>query len=306
MIEGFKMEDKKAKKSIDILRFVDNYIEKHIDEPFSVDELASYLQISVRHLFRIIYNTYNVSPAEYILRYRLSKRITCIQKKEQGYIESVPLFGFLSEKEFEKQFYDIFGIQAVDYIKNPIAVFNVFKTQENIQRYDFTNPIIVFVKSVSVINKKMIFKRAKFANSYMSFNVENDHNTFNAFSNTNNLLDEQFFACLPQTINKIGFSGYGLGVFVDGNSKIDYPEECEIINIPSVDYLLFKTYITDEGLPAIAAKVKKAVETFDFKSEGYQLANNIAPTITFAPFPNRGYIYGMPVIKAKTDNDNMF
>lgn len=293
------------KRDIDheeILILLDKYLDDHIEEQISVDEVASYLGVSVRHLYRLFREDVNMTFSEYLLRYRIEKKAVALQKKEQGLIDSVPSCGFSSDEEFQSSFSSLCNLKPYDYFNDPKIHFRFLPDSVNKCVYnDLTGVSFVYVKTVSVKNCRMIFKRAVWANEYKNFVKECGREILGLFAGIDNIFNEPFCAWLPDNFNKPGYSGFVIGVFVSADSDIFIPDSCEIMDIPSDEYVLFNYKITDDlGLIGSAGLIWKAINEYDFAADGYERATDVAPRIQFAPFSSRGFCEGIPVRKIDT------
>lgn len=105
-----KAEDK------DFLLKITEYIEKHVDsENLSLEELAEYMQVSVRTLYRRFKEMDLESPKDYIKEYRIKLAAKLLRTTSLTVQEIMYKTGFVNRSHFYKEFSKHFQMTPKDY-----------------------------------------------------------------------------------------------------------------------------------------------------------------------------------------------
>lgn len=93
-----------------------DYIEKHLDNQFTLDELASVASFSKFHFNRIFYALVGETPFRFILRIRLEKTASLIiSNRKENITEIARNAGFTDISVFSRNFRSQFGVSASKY-----------------------------------------------------------------------------------------------------------------------------------------------------------------------------------------------
>ncbi len=96
-----------------------DYIEKHVDQPLSLNELASVARFSPFHFHRIFKSFVGESLNHFILRVRLEKAVIQLQNNQKKTITEIGFdCGFSGSASFARAFKEWFGISASQWRKN--------------------------------------------------------------------------------------------------------------------------------------------------------------------------------------------
>lgn len=105
-----KAEDK------EFLSKITEYIEKHVDsENLSLEEVAEYMQVSVRTLYRRFKEMDLESPKDYIKEYRINLAAKLLRTTSLTVQEIMYKTGFASRSHFYKEFSKHFQVTPKDY-----------------------------------------------------------------------------------------------------------------------------------------------------------------------------------------------
>lgn len=85
-------------------------IEANIEEPITLDELSSLLNISRRQLERLFKSNLNCTPSRYYLRLRLERARQLLKQTSLSIVEVASVCGFVTSPHFSKCYKDHWGI----------------------------------------------------------------------------------------------------------------------------------------------------------------------------------------------------
>lgn len=91
------------------------YIQEHLSEPISVDQLAQTAHISRRACFRLFQDTLHMPPAAYIQSCRLQKACQMLAKTDEAITHIAYSCGFGSSSYFDKVFHEKYGCSPLVY-----------------------------------------------------------------------------------------------------------------------------------------------------------------------------------------------
>ena len=101
---------------IGILSKITEYIEKHVDsENLSLEEVAEYMQVSVRTLYRRFKEMDLESPKDYIKEYRINLAAKLLRTTSLTVQEIMYKTGFANRSHFYKNSLNIFQVTPKDY-----------------------------------------------------------------------------------------------------------------------------------------------------------------------------------------------
>lgn len=89
-------------------------MENNLEEPISLNELASYINISRRQLERVFQKYFNSTPSRYYLRLRLERARQLLKQTSLSIIEVATACGFVSTPHFSKCYRDYTGMPPRD------------------------------------------------------------------------------------------------------------------------------------------------------------------------------------------------
>lgn len=99
------------------LRRVRAYIDDHIGERISLDELARQAGVSRFHFARQFRLTTGESPMEYLRRIRIERSKSILQSRETPIAEVAAILGFSDQSHFTRIFARLVGVPPGSYAK---------------------------------------------------------------------------------------------------------------------------------------------------------------------------------------------
>lgn len=90
-------------------------MEKHIEEPMEIDEIASHVGVSRRQLERRFARYLNAAPNRYYLELRLTRARQLIVQSDRSLTDVALATGFVSYPHFYKRFKDLFGLPPMTF-----------------------------------------------------------------------------------------------------------------------------------------------------------------------------------------------
>lgn len=106
-----------------------NFIEEHLTEEISAEELASIVSLSSFYFQRLFKRLVNKPVQEYVKLRRLSKVIENLGNSEQRILDVALEYGFSSHANFTRAFKETYGITPEDYRKD-LPMLNTFDKPE--------------------------------------------------------------------------------------------------------------------------------------------------------------------------------
>jgi AraC family transcriptional regulator len=91
-------------------RQLDDYIENHLDQKISIDDLATVLGTSRAHLTRIIKKTTGVAPHQYVMRKRIEQARNFLAQGQHTIAEVASLTGFSDQSHFNRTLRQLCGV----------------------------------------------------------------------------------------------------------------------------------------------------------------------------------------------------
>ncbi|MGG7671728.1 GlxA family transcriptional regulator [Pseudomonas sp. WC2] len=92
-----------------------NLMEKNIEEPMEIDEIASQVGVSRRQLERRFARYLNAAPNRYYLELRLTRARQLIVQSDRSLTDVALATGFVSYPHFYKRFKDLFGLPPMTF-----------------------------------------------------------------------------------------------------------------------------------------------------------------------------------------------
>jgi AraC-like DNA-binding protein len=111
--------DKKSLEHGLFLKRVHKIIEEHLDdEEFKLEQLYTALGLSRTQLYRKLKPLTKMSPAKYLIYYRLQKAKSLLQDTTYNVSQVVSMVGFSSHSYFTRAFNDQFGMNPSNMSKS--------------------------------------------------------------------------------------------------------------------------------------------------------------------------------------------
>ena len=97
-----------------------DYIERNYMKNISVEEIATALGISRKHLYSVFSSVLSVAPKQYLILYRIEKACIRLKTTNQSVMEVSESVGYSNQFYFAKEFKRLTGITPTEYRKNPL------------------------------------------------------------------------------------------------------------------------------------------------------------------------------------------
>lgn len=99
-----------------------DYIERNYSRSITVDEVASRLGITRKHLYHVFNYTLNISPKQYIINYRIGKACIRLRDTTQTIAEIAEAIGYINQFYFAKEFKRLTGLTPTQYRNCPVEL----------------------------------------------------------------------------------------------------------------------------------------------------------------------------------------
>lgn len=290
-----------------------DYIEKHIAEPITLNQLARAAGYSQWHSERIFKEFAGKSLFEYIRVLRLSKAALELRDGEKKVVDIAFDFVFDSHEGFTKAFSKQFGLSPRAYRRStppiqlflPYSVYNYYRTLHKgeitmTKSTENKNTNTVFVQVVERPARKVLLKRGIKADEYFAYCEEVGCDIWGVLTSVKEALYEPIGMWLPKSLIKEDTSQYVQGVELPLDYSKPIPEGFEIIELPPCKMMVFQGQpYEDENFEEAIGDMWELMKTYDPVLYGYEWADEEAPRFQLAPMGYRGYIEARPVRSVK-------
>ena len=286
---------------INAVQRMQDYIEEHITEPITLNQLAKAAGYSPWHSARIFKELTEKTPFDYIRAFRLSKAAMVLRDEKTKVIDVAFDFVFDSHEGFTRAFSKQFGICPKNYCKKspPIQLFipysthDFYLTQQKGEIIMAKNESIntVFVQVIERPARKVILKRGINATEYFAYCEEVGCDIWGMLTSVKEALYEPIGMWLPKSLIKDGTSKYVQGVEVPLDYNNDIPNGYELIELPPCKMMVFQgPQFDDEQFENAIQDLWSLIEKYDPKIYGFDWDDEAAPRFQLMPMGYRGYI----------------
>ncbi|MBR6706808.1 MAG: AraC family transcriptional regulator [Clostridia bacterium] len=282
------------------VRKMQDFINEHISEEISIEDLAKAASFSPWHARRIFIKVLGMTPAVYIRRLKLSKSALKLRDESCQILNAAMDMGYKSVDGYQRAFRREFGINPKEYSTSPIPVwlftpsFIIDKERSGGKMSDIRN---IFIQVVEKPSRKVIIKRGINATGYWSYCEEVGCDVWGLLTSIKSISGEPVCLFLPKELRNPATNEYVQGVEVEPDYKGEVPEGFEVIDLPASTYLLFRGEpFAEENYEAAISEVWEAEKKYDPEFIGYQW-DETNPRIQLEPVGERGYIELVPVKK---------
>jgi len=293
-------------EAIDAVQRVQDYIDEHIKEPITLNQLARAAGYSQWHTVRIFKELLDKTPFEYLRALRLSKAAMLLRDQQPRIIDVALDFVFDSQEGFTRAFSKQFGISPKRYSLNPkpLQLFMPHRIRDyylNLQKGVISmtkekNPRTVFAQVIERPARKVMLKRGVKASHYFEYCEEVGCDVWGILSSIKEALHEPMGMWLPQNLIKAGTSVYVQGVEVPKDFAGEIPSGFEIIDLPPCKMMVFQGEpFDDEKFGEAIEELWDVMKRYQPETYGFQWADELAPRFQLEPQGYRGYIEGRPV-----------
>ncbi len=294
------------REQADAIQRMQDYIETHLDEPVTLQQLAGAAGYSPWHATRLFRELVGIPPLEYLRARRLSRAALRLRDSGERVLDVALQVAFDSHEGFTRAFSSRFGIPPERYRKSapPIPLFMprsardhyLMQHEEGATKMDHTNT--VYVQATDRPACKMIVQRAKKATGYWEYCEEIGCDVEGILASIKGSLSEIIGMWMPAAMRPAGTSEYVMGIELPADYTGPAPEGMELIDVPAATYLHFQGQpYQDDEMGQACAVLDKAFESYNPERFGWVWADEIGPMIQYAPMPERGCALARPVRK---------
>lgn len=282
-----------------------DYIERHLDEPILLQQLAQAAGYSPFHATRLFRELVGIAPSDYLRARRLSQAALRLRDTEDAVFEVALDASFESQEGFTRAFSRQFGTTPAQYRKEAPPL-SLYMPRSARFTYLHSNPGGISMKTESVPQavfvtledrppRKLILQRGNKATEYWGYCEEMGCDVWGELQSLKGALHEPMGMWLPESLRAPGTSEYVMGVEMPLDYTGPVPEGMEVIDLPANHYLVFQgqPYPDEEMGQAIGA-VWRAIEIYQPEPTGWCWDESM-PRFQYAPMGERGYIEGRPV-----------
>lgn len=273
------------------------YIETHYLEKITMNDLAKVSYYSPWYSYRLFKEYTNLSIADYIRRYRLSKSALELRDNNVKIIDIAHKYDFHSVDGYQRAFFKEFGMNPYEYSKNPtpICLFIPFKVYVKGEERKMKESAYIFISIVEKPSRKVIIKRGIKANNYFDYCNEVGCDVWGIVTSIKSISGEPVSMWLPEHLIKEGTSIYAQGAEVPLDYNGVIPDGFDIIELPYSKYIMFQGEpFEEENYEEAITLLWKAIKKYDPDVLGY-VYDKSNPIIQLEPIGTRGYIELHPI-----------
>ncbi len=281
------------------------HIERHLDEPITLGDLAHVAAYSPWHAARMFKEYTGRAPFDYIRALRLSKAALILRDRGAKVVDVAFDFVFGSHEGFTKAFSKQFGIAPKRYAATSPAIglflpwevrpYHRLQAKGGINMSDKQRSVI-FAQVVDRPKRKILIKRGRQATEYFAYCEEVGCDIWGVLSSVKEALYEPIGLWLPAKLIAPGTSQYVQGVELPIDYVKPIPEGYEMVTLEPCKMMVFQgePYDDAEFGPEVLA-VMEFIDRYDPAPFGYAWADDEAPRFQLEPQGYRGYIEARPV-----------
>jgi AraC-like DNA-binding protein len=287
-----------------------DYIEAHIDENMTLEEIGAAAGYSKWHTLRLFKDVFRRTPFDYIRAVRLTKAAKSLQHKEDSTILDVALDnGFDSHEGFSKAFQTHFGLQPSKYRHhNPRRYFyfepsSIVRDYLLLQSKEFRvmseNQRAVTVTVAPKPDCKLILKRGLKSAGYFEFCEEMGCDWWEILETVPGALDKVTFLLLPPHMILHGTSKASVALEMPADYCGKIPEGFDTVDLPSALYMHFNgaPYEEESWYGYAHEEIDRAISNYKPELYGYEFAKDLAPMFTYGASAVNGCRTIIPVKK---------
>ena len=295
-----------ASENVAAVRRMQAYIQDHLSEPITLNQLAAEAGYSPYHSARMFRALTGRAPFAYIRALRLTQAALALRDGSPRVVDVALDFLFDSHEGFTRAFSREFGISPHKYSAHPIPI-RLFLPNEagagRLKKHKEDNAMSVkslpiFTQVVERPARKLLLKRGVKAEDYFAYCQEEGCDIWGVLCSVKEALYEPVGMWLPDSLRPAGTSLYAQGVELPADWAGEVPEGFDLIDLAACTMMVFQgpRYDEDDFREAIE-EVWTALESYDPTLYGYEWATDAAPRMQLAPMGSRGYIELRPVRK---------
>lgn len=283
-----------------------HYIETHLYEEITLDDLANVAGYSKYHALRIFRELTHRTPLETVRALRLTRAAKVLQDADDKVVDVAMDSGFDSHDGFTRAFSRQFGITPQKYhaetppvnwfVHYPIEAYYILKEGTE----PMSNERVSRTVTVTVVERparKLIFLRHN-ATDYFSACEEVGCDWEGFYNSIPEKFDTAAGGRLPTNLIKPDTNGNAFFVEVPLNYNKPLPDGYEIAELPPCTYLYFNGMPFDDqnDFPIAIGIINEAIETYTFERFGWKKSDN-APYLGMGAEAETGARAAVPVEK---------
>ncbi len=286
-------------EQIEAVQRMQNFIAEHLYDSITLADLARASMYSPWHSYRLFTIYLNMTPSDYIRRFRLSKSAIALRDEKVKITDIAFLTGFNSVDGYQRAFYKEFGCNPHEYAVSPVPIYLFtpydIKHSKIKKETKMENVKNVFIQVAEKPARKVLIKRGIKADNYFDYCGEVGCDIWGLLLSMSSSSNEPVSMWLPEKYIKPNTSKYVQGVEVDINYSGTVPEGFDTIELPPCKYLKFQGEpFKEEDYCQAIEEVWSAIEKFKPETIGYSFDKD-NPRIQLEPRGERGYIELVPI-----------
>ncbi|MEA5085137.1 MAG: AraC family transcriptional regulator [Lachnospiraceae bacterium] len=271
-----------------------DYIAEHLCENITLGDLSKVSLFSPWYSYRLFTQFTNLTPADYIRRFRLSRSALKLRDEACKILDVALELGFGSVDGYQRAFFREFGCNPREYAASPIPLylFTPYGVKYIAIRKENKMEIVknVFIQVVEKPARKVLIKRGIKAADYFAYCEEVGCDIWGLLLSMKSISKEPVSLWLPASQIKPGTSEYVQGVEVATGYSDVIPEGFDVINLPACKYLMFQGEpFPEEDFCQAIEQIWEAIKKYDPSVIGYAWDKE-NPRVQLEPVGTRGYI----------------
>lgn len=276
-----------------------DYIAEHLCENITLADLSAVSLFSPWYSYRLFTQWTNMTPADYIRRFRLSKSALKLRDEACKILDVALELGFGSVDGYQRAFLREFGCNPREFATTPIPLylFTPYGVKYRAMRKEKQMETVksVFIQVIEKPARKVLIKRGVKAADYFSYCEEVGCDVWGLLMSMKSISGEPVSLWLPKSYIKPGTSEYVQGVEVATDYKDAVPDGLDVIDLPACKYLMFQGEpFAEEDYCEAIEQVWAAIKKYDPTVIGYTWDKE-NPRIQLEPIGTRGYIELMAI-----------
>lgn len=293
---------------LDAVTRMQQYIEQHMEQSVSLEEVARAGGYSIRHAKRIFREYTGKTLSDYIRRMQMTAAAKRLAEKEETILEVALSSQYESHEGFIKAFAATFGLTPSKYRKEkpPVPYFVPYpvKHQYFFRQNRGGNTMNKEINTCTATytdrpKRKLIYQPSNTASDYMTYCQEKGCEWEGLLNSIEEKFDTAAILTLPEELAKGGSSRCAAGVEVPENYQAEIPEGYHITDLPAATmlYIQSQPYENEDDFMEAIETVYQAYLTYRPESFGYEYAPETAPAFNFGAYAASGARMAFPVKK---------
>ncbi len=295
--------------NVHVVQKIQNYIKEHFhDEDFDVEKVCAAVGYSRRQADRLFKEYLGKTLHEYMNAVCLTQGAMELVQTDQSILEVALNSHFETHEGFTRSFVRRFHVTPAEYrevqmpiplfVQHPISHYHILvKNQEDATMKQEQAICMVMVIPKARPKRKLIYLQSRNATGYLSYCQEVGCEWEGLLNSIPEKYDAAALIELPEFLQEEGFSKIAAGVEVPLDYDKPIPENYKVTELSEVTLLYFQTtsYEKEEDFGIAIGNAYAALEKFDFRKYGYEVAYESAPSFNFGADTENGARIAVPV-----------